>query len=90
MQDGCVRVLGTLQENGLSYKCDGDMEIVKVNKGSLEVMRAYKIMSNIYKLLGSIVVDDVMFGVYDIKAYLQMQDRCMKILGTWETIFCSV
>lgn len=51
--------LGTLKANGFSYKSDGYRHIMKVNKGVLTVMRAMKVVGNIYKFLGNIVVGDV-------------------------------
>lgn len=39
--------LGTLQENGFSYKSNGDMDIMKVSKCALIVMRANRIVGNI-------------------------------------------
>src|ERR1044072_9138891 len=48
--------LGTLQENGYSFKSDGDRETLKVSKGALTVMKARRTPGNIYKLLGCTVV----------------------------------
>ena len=49
--------LGTLDCNGFSYKSTSGA--MKVSKGVMIVMKGQKLASNIYKLLGSIVVDAV-------------------------------
>lgn len=51
--------IGTLLTNGFSYRSDGDRDIMKVSKGALTVMGAKKTTSNMYKLLGNIIVCDV-------------------------------
>jgi hypothetical protein len=51
--------LVTLQANGYSYSSDGDMDILKVSKGALTVMKAKSTAGNIYKFLGNTVVCDV-------------------------------
>lgn len=50
---------GTLQENGFTYRFDRDMEIIKVSKGALIVMRVRRTACNIYNLSRNIVVGDV-------------------------------
>ena len=47
------------QSNGFSYRSNGDMDIMKVNKGALTMTRARRTASNIYKLLGSTVAGDI-------------------------------
>lgn len=49
--------LGTLQANGYLFRSDGDKDIIRVNKGAITVMREGRTASNIYKLLGSIVIE---------------------------------
>lgn len=44
--------LGTVQENGFSYRSHRDRDILKVGKDALTVMREKRTISNIYKLLG--------------------------------------
>lgn len=44
---------------------DGDMEIMRVRKGALIVMRAWRTTINIYKLLENTVVNDVVSVEYD-------------------------
>lgn len=51
--------LGTLHANNFSYRSDEDMDIIKVRKGALIVMRAKSIVGNIYKLLRNFIVGDV-------------------------------
>src|ERR1044072_7065645 len=51
--------LGTLQANGYSFKSDGDRDIMKVSKGARTVMKARRTQGNIYKLLGSTVVEEL-------------------------------
>lgn len=66
--------LGMLQENDFFYKSDGYRDIMKVNKGSFNAMRARRTTCNIYKLLENLIVCDVVsiksdndatyFGIY--------------------------
>lgn len=51
--------LGTLLTNDLSYVSDRDRDIMKVNKGSLMVMKAKMTSSNMNKLLENTVISDV-------------------------------
>lgn len=51
--------LGIIKENAFSHTYDGDMDIMKIYKGALMIMREKTIVGNIYKLLESIVVSDV-------------------------------
>lgn len=73
--DGCMRTLtdvkyipklrnnlislSTLQESGLSYRSEGDRDILKVDKGALTLIRAKKTTSNIYKLLHCTIAGNV-------------------------------
>jgi hypothetical protein len=49
--------LGTLDSNGYGYKSEGG--VMKVTKGAIIAMKGQKNSKNIYKLLGSTVVDGI-------------------------------
>lgn len=51
--------LGNLQANGYSFHSDGDKDMMSISKDAMTMMRAGRVAGNIYKLLGSTVMDDV-------------------------------
>lgn len=57
--------LGTLQENGFSYRSEGDRGNMKVSKSALIMMRGNRVACNIYKLLGNTIVGGVALIEFD-------------------------
>jgi hypothetical protein len=56
--------IGTLDSNGYGYKSEGG--VMKVTKGAMVVMKGQKSSKNIYKLLGSTIVDGIAFVESDL------------------------
>ncbi|KAK8600443.1 hypothetical protein V6N12_050297 [Hibiscus sabdariffa] len=57
--------LGTLHKNGFIRKADDDRETIRIVKGALTVMKGKITAGNIYRLLGSTVLD----GSHSVESY---------------------